>query len=74
MQKVKPDKILDYFSNWFSYDEARQLESVPVARLIYYLAFQINTYNVHFFVITFLVEYVGSYYLLCVREMIKSYC
>ena len=74
MQKVKPDKILDYFNNWLSYDKARKLEPVSVARLISYLAIQINTYNVHFFVITFLVEYVGFCCLFCVREMIKSYC
>ena len=43
MQKVKPDRILDYFNNWLSYDKARQLESVSVARLICYLAIQINT-------------------------------
>ena len=70
MQKVKPDNCVN---NWLSYDKARQLESVSVARLICYLAIQINTYNVYFFVITFLVEYIGSYYLFCVRKMIKSY-
>ena len=73
MQKVKPDKILDYFNNLVSYEKAKQLESVSVARSICYLPIQIESYNVHFFVIVFRAEYVGSYCLFCVRGMIKSY-
>ena len=45
MQKVKPDKILDYFNNLVSYEKAKQLKSVSVARSICYLTIQIESHN-----------------------------
>ena len=75
IQKAEPDKFLDYFNNLVSYEKSKQLELVYVARLICYLTIQIESHNnVHFFVIVFREEYVGSYFLFCVRGIMKSYC